>query len=87
MIGGRRHVWGATTIKPIGTCNCPRRAGDGQLSVDKGVPSPGGQVSEMAGRGARVAVGLVLFGISSTSTRATTRHPGRTLGRIGRRWA
>ena len=83
MIGGRRHVWGATTIKPIGTCNCPRRAGDGQLSVDKGVPSPGGQVSEMAGRGARVAVGLVLFGISSTSTRATTRHPGRTLGRIG----
>jgi hypothetical protein len=83
MIGGRRHFWGATTIKPIGTCNCPRRAGDGQLSVDKGVPSPGGQVSEMAGRGARVAVGLVLFGISSTSTRATTRHPGRTLGRIG----
>jgi len=34
--------------------------------------------------GGLVAVGLGRFGISSTSTRATTRHPGRTLGRIGR---
>ncbi len=51
------------------------------------MPSPGGQVSEMARSDSVAAAGLVLFGISSTSTRVTTRHPGRTLGRIGRRWA
>jgi len=46
--------------------------------------SPDGQVSEMAKNGGvGGGGGLGRFGISSTSTRATARHPGRTPGRIG----
>lgn len=37
----------------------------------------------MAKDSARAAVGWVLFGITSTSTRATTRCPGRTPGNSG----
>jgi len=45
--------------------------------------SPDGQVSEMAKNTRSAAVGWGQSGISSTSTRATTCHPGRTPGRIG----
>jgi len=46
------------------------------------MPSPGGQVSGMAGQGAVSPAGsAVVCGIPSTSQRATTRRPG---GRAGR---
>ncbi len=50
-----------------------------RLHTEVLMSSPDGQVSEMAAISEPAAAGLVLFGISSTSTRATTRHPGRTL--------
>ena len=52
------------------------------------MPSPGGQISEM---GPRAALGSAWWQrvrvISTTSRRATTRHPGRRPGRISSRLA